>query len=259
MERLHIYEQLRKGDPSGEPKESYPIFGFVAGPLTITTTKETLLWCRWPYEDHPRGCTNCGKKIEGCPGGKDSNFFLKEFNSEAYLLGVAADFGAYLKSRERQQHELGNDFSKLIKNKRWYQGTMNSWRSKWFKMVQTEFPDLPVSGWSNNVDNPEARGVDFGKVCRDTGIEVVRIKSESDYKIIKPTFSTSPNLTFTGLGSLKGLFIVENYYVPSVSDVLDNFDQGGNFPMWRLALVAKKNPPTSTALHKLQTNLRTEG
>lgn len=241
MERIKVYEQLRKTDFSKEPKESYAIYGFAAGSVTVEATTKTLLWCRWPYDGHPRGCPNCGLRIKGCPGGPDSKFFTKEFSAEVYFVGIVGDFGAYLKNREKQQSALGVYGSKEMKNKRWYQGTLNSWRSKWFEVVRREFPEIGKEGWVHFIENAEARGVDFGEVCRKLDVSVVRLNSErTDYKIVKPTFSTSPTVSFDSLESQKSPFVVENYFMPKISEVVSHFDRGGVIPMWRMALVAKK-------------------
>lgn len=211
----------------------------LVGPIKIKPTQETLKWCAWPYEKHPRGCPSHGKGRLGCPGHPQTKYYEQIFNPWAYLVAVFGDWGAYLVSREIAS--AGKKYSpKELKNKRWYQGTLVAALNNWMSELTHETGSV-ISKYKL-ILNGEAIGINFSQVCEEARIPVYFLDTKTeDYAVIKPSFNDNNRITLEELVNLarpSNPVVVENYYQASLPETKRLVSDGNWLPMARLGILA---------------------
>jgi len=125
----------------------------------VLSYKQTHLLCIKPYQDHPRGCPNYGRK-QGCPGVL-KEYFPEVYDSEVEVCALEFDFGDYLEMMA-EKHPDWTD--RQLRCPLYWQGHLR----KEFIVAQRNIP----WGYTHFLTTPEAYGIDVTATCKEVEIEL---------------------------------------------------------------------------------------
>jgi hypothetical protein len=132
---------------------------FLLGPTIAVCDVNIRQLCLLPYDAHPLGCPNYGKK-PGCP--PKAPYFPLQFDSEVLVAAVRFDIGYYAELRKLEHPDWTN---KALRNIRHWQGHV---RSELRKFIAAQ----NFSNESKVLYAPEAMGVNITETCKQIGIDL---------------------------------------------------------------------------------------
>ena len=117
--------------------------------------------CQRPYEGHPRGCPNFGKR-DTCP--PEAGMFAYEFyGDEVYAICVKFQFGYHVKTMRKKHPDWSE---RQLRCCLYWQGTARKMLREEIARFILDHPDFTVTAC------PEAMGVDVTATMQQAGIHL---------------------------------------------------------------------------------------
>lgn len=145
---------------------------------TIKFTEKTMIWCKLPYPNHPKGCPNYNKNPLCPPNSKYMKYILEQYN---YFYLIYTDFD--LKShREKMLLKHPNWTNRQANNLLYWQGSVKKILKDIIKKIYRLNPNSKKyllfcgSGLKdkifnqNNIYSMEAVGIDVFKTLKNNDI-----------------------------------------------------------------------------------------
>ena len=130
-------------------------------------------WCRLPYDGHPHGCPNFGKKPT-CPPRIGLVDNIADLSRESYLIAIRFDLDEHQRKMKTRHPEWT---AKQCRNLLYWQGKVRK------RLVEEVIVFLDEHKGMRSTLIPEAMGVHVLKTARGLGIPVKIVPARYVYKI----------------------------------------------------------------------------
>lgn len=136
-------------------------------PKLIVFNRKIPNLCRRPYQGHPKGCPNHGKK-ESCPPRRPLINEVFDFRRELYVIYTEFAVGEFAEKlrRKHRDKEIWRKHPAMWYNPRLWQGRARKMQREEEARFLSEHEGLIVNGF------PEAHGVNVTELMRSVGVEL---------------------------------------------------------------------------------------